>query len=143
VAGAVNFKGVAYIGHGSKISVTSSGTLTFGDGVTFNAESSVACTKRIDFGAGCMISWQVQIMDSDLHKVVSTLDLRHLNPDEPVDIGEHVWLGSRVTVLKGTRIGTGSVVATGAVCAGDLSLGNAVYGGVPARMIRKGVAWQR
>jgi acetyltransferase-like isoleucine patch superfamily enzyme len=36
-----------------------------------------------------------------------------INPARNVFIGEHVWLGSRVTIMKGARIGKDSVVGTG------------------------------
>jgi len=143
VSGDVVFKGPAIIGHGSKICVMPYGCLTFGEGTTINAESAVICAHRIRFGAGCMVSWQVLIMDSDLHAVVGMRDQQRINPDQPIEIGDRVWLGSRVTVLKGTRIGNGSVVSAGAICAGDLALENVIYAGVPARPIRHEVTWQK
>jgi maltose O-acetyltransferase len=50
-------------------------------------------------------------------------------------IGDGVWLGSRVTLLGGSRIGPGSVVAAGAVVGGDMPP-NTLVGGVPAKPIR-------
>ncbi len=52
-----------------------------------------------------------------------------------IAIGDGVWLGSRVTVLGGSRIGSGSVVAAGAVVGGDMPP-NTLIGGVPAKPIR-------
>ncbi len=36
-----------------------------------------------------------------------------LGANEPIAIGSNVWIGSRVTVLKGVRIGDGAVIAAG------------------------------
>lgn len=52
-----------------------------------------------------------------------------------ISIGDNVWVGSNVVVLDGCRIGTGSVIAAGAVVSGDVPPG-VVVGGVPARVLR-------
>jgi maltose O-acetyltransferase len=53
----------------------------------------------------------------------------------PVVIEDGCWLGARVTVLGGVRIGRGCIVAAGAVVTGDCEP-NGVYGGVPAKRLR-------
>ena len=52
----------------------------------------------------------------------------------PVVIGDYAWLSSRCTVLPGTRVGEGAVVAAGAVVTEDVP-SYAIVGGVPARTI--------
>lgn len=54
----------------------------------------------------------------------------------PVMIEDYAYLGTRVTVLPGIRIGRGAVVATGAVVTTDVPPYTLV-GGVPARPIRE------
>ena len=53
-----------------------------------------------------------------------------------IHIGHHCWIGTRATILQGVNIGDGSVVAAGAVVTKDIPPGE-VWGGVPARFIRK------
>lgn len=53
----------------------------------------------------------------------------------PITIGNHVWIGSNVTVLAGVTIGDWAVVAAGAVVSKDVPP-LAVVGGVPARTIK-------
>lgn len=53
----------------------------------------------------------------------------------PVNIGDGCWIGANVTVLPGVTIGTGCVVAAGAVVHRNCSP-NGLYAGVPARRIR-------
>ena len=53
----------------------------------------------------------------------------------PITIGDHVWLGVRVTVLDGVRIGDGAVIGAGAIVTRDVPDG-AIAVGVPARIVR-------
>lgn len=53
----------------------------------------------------------------------------------PVAIGCNVWIGSRVLVLKGVRIGDGSVIAAGSVVTEDIPE-LSVAAGVPAKVVR-------
>jgi hypothetical protein len=56
--------------------------------------------------------------------------------DNPLTIGNDVWIADRVTILGGCRrIGNGAVIAAGAVVTRDVPA-YAVVGGVPARLIR-------
>jgi carbonic anhydrase/acetyltransferase-like protein (isoleucine patch superfamily) len=53
----------------------------------------------------------------------------------PIVIEDDVWIGFNVVVLSGVRIGSGAVVAAGAVVTRDVPAG-AVIGGVPARVLK-------
>lgn len=56
--------------------------------------------------------------------------------DNPLEIGNDVWIGDRVTILGGCRqIGNGAVIGAGAVVTGDVAP-YSIVGGVPARLIR-------
>lgn len=59
-----------------------------------------------------------------------------LDQDNPLIVGNDVWIGDRVTILGGCRqIGNGAVVAAGAVVTRDVPP-YAIVGGVPARLLR-------
>lgn len=49
-------------------------------------------------------------------------------------IEDDVWIGARVIILKGTRIGRGAVIAAGAIVVKDVEP-YTIVGGVPARII--------
>ncbi|MBS1079055.1 CatB-related O-acetyltransferase [Gluconobacter kondonii] len=53
-----------------------------------------------------------------------------------VYIGNDVWIGYGVKILPGTIIGDGVIIAAGAVVCGTVSP-YSIYGGVPAKLIRK------
>ncbi|HZK80332.1 MAG TPA: acyltransferase [Humisphaera sp.] len=54
----------------------------------------------------------------------------------PVIIEDYAYIGTRVTILPGVRIGKGAVVASGAMVAKDVAPYTLV-GGVPAKFIRE------
>src|SRR6185503_13016311 len=54
----------------------------------------------------------------------------------PITIEDDVWLAGRVSVLRGSRIGRGSVITAGSVVSGEIPAG-VIAGGVPARVIRR------
>jgi maltose O-acetyltransferase len=54
----------------------------------------------------------------------------------PPVIEDEVWIGARVVVLRGTRIGQGAVVAAGAVVTRDIPPME-IWGGVPARLLQR------
>lgn len=100
---------------GCKISYGS--TLEILDGAVFdngyftmNCNSILIAGKRISFGHDVMISRNVVMYDSDFHSLI-TENNEVKNPPQEVIIGNHVWIGANCLVLKGTKIGSGSVIA--------------------------------
>lgn len=95
------------------------------------AHQHVRIGARVLIGAGCAIyDFDFHSLDAEdrLHGVRNALSA-------PVEIEKDVWLGARVMVLKGVRIGAGSVVAAGSVVTSDIPP-KVLAGGVPARVIR-------
>jgi maltose O-acetyltransferase len=53
----------------------------------------------------------------------------------PIVIDDNVWIGARVTILKGVRIGAGAIVAAGSVVVKDVPE-MAIVAGNPAKILR-------
>ena len=65
----------------------------------------------------------------------SWTDRDFFNPTKPVVVGNDVWIGERVLVMGGVKIGNGAVIGAGAIVTKDVPA-YAIVGGVPAKIIR-------
>lgn len=110
--------------------------LTLGEDSFINSNCKIRCHESISIGSGCAISHDVTIMDSDAHALDDSVRTA------PVTICNHVWIGTRVTILPGVTIGEGAVIAAGAVVSKDVPAGTLV-GGVPAKILKEKVEWGR
>jgi len=140
VSGKVIFKGEAYIGHGSKISVNQNGLLELGVNFTISAESSIIVNKHIKFGNNCLIAWDCLIMDTDFHKI-RNMKGEIVNPSEPIVIGNNVWIGCRSIILKGTKTSDNSIIGANSMLNKDISANEGLFIGNPAILIKKGYTW--
>jgi acetyltransferase-like isoleucine patch superfamily enzyme len=141
VAGDVSFDGSARLGNGFKLSVADTGAVRFGPGFVLSAESQIVCRDAITFGAGCLVSWDVLVLDSDFHPVAPEGESAGA-PEAPVVFGDRVWIGARSSVLKGVRLADNVIVAAGSVVSRSTGEPGVVIGGNPAEIIRRGVRWE-
>ncbi|WP_298505740.1 acyltransferase [uncultured Maribacter sp.] len=58
------------------------------------------------------------------------------SPSKQTFIGNDVWIGGRVIILPGKKIGNGVIIAAGSIVTKDLE-DYGIYGGNPAKLIRK------
>jgi acetyltransferase-like isoleucine patch superfamily enzyme len=116
-----------------ELAVYPNATMEIGDCTFINSGVSICAQKCVRIGKNVAVGNYTLIMDSDFHTIG---DHEKLPTPHPVIIEDDVWLGARVTVLKGVTIGRGAVVAAGAVVTKDVPP-YTVVGGVPAREIRK------
>jgi acetyltransferase-like isoleucine patch superfamily enzyme len=133
--GRVEVSGYFQLFTGLRVVVDESATLRLGSGY-INHDARINCFSSITIGDDVAFAEQVAIRDSDNHEVVGSP-----KPSAaPVTIGDHVWIGMRATVLKGVTIGSGAIVAAGAVVTRDVPE-NTLVAGVPAIPRRSGVSW--
>lgn len=137
--GGVTFKGKCSIGHGSRISINKMGELIFGENFGISAESHIVCSKKIQFGNDVLISWQCLIMDTDFHKVFSKSEQ---NVDQSVCIGNHVWIGCRSTILKGTNIADNCVIAANSNVVRGTYDNHTIIAGNPAIIVKRDIEWE-
>ncbi len=118
------------------ISINESAVLEIGSGFA-NHGARIHCFQNIRIGNQVFIGDDVAIRDSDGHEVVGS----NKPMSSPIVIEDHVWIGARVTIVKGVTIGEGAIVAAGAVVAKDVPP-HTMVAGVPAKVVKDNVSWR-
>ena len=95
------------------IRVRDNAKFQIGKGVCFNNGSVVTCRKHIEIGDRCSFGPNVMIFDND-HDIYSDNYIDSYVCDDII-IGNNVWVGANVVILKGVKIGDNAVIAAGSV----------------------------
>ncbi len=138
--GIIVFNGSCKIGKGMKIAVSQNAILEIQDNVIFLGNSQVICGKHIMIGKNVLIGWGVMLLDYDAHSVIDN-NGRRINIKDSLEIGEHVWIGARSSILKGVTISNDVIIAANSNVCKNLLESNAIYGGNPAKLIKNDVNW--
>lgn len=138
--GKLIFSGRCFLGSGIRMVVT--GHCEIGNNVNVSGNTSIICYEKIKIGDESLISWDCLLMDTDFHKIY---DEHHnqLNSNRAIEIGNHVWIGARASILKGSVIPNGSVIGASTVCAKELEEQNCIYAGNPIRRLKSNIFWEK
>ncbi|MDR0958955.1 MAG: acyltransferase [Propionibacteriaceae bacterium] len=99
--------------------------------------------SRLTIGEDCMMSYDIDIRTSDQHLMLDAETRKVINHPEDVSFGDHVWLGGKVTVLKGVHIASDSIIGFGALVTKSCDESGVVLAGFPAKVVKRGVTWDR
>ena len=117
-----------------ELSVGPGATLEIGDQVYINYGCSIGATQLVRVGSRCNIGPYCIMMDNDYHSLEPERR-NEMPPSAPIILEENVWLGARVIVLRGVRIGANSVIGAGSVVSKDIPPRSLAVG-VPAKVTR-------
>lgn len=104
--------------------------------MTVSHNSEIIANQRVEIGSGCMFSWDVLVMDTNIHPIIEPPVPTH----SPIIISDDVWLGSRSTILKGVKIEQGAIVGAASVVVKNIPSRTAVAGN-PAKIVKEHVIW--
>ena len=97
---------------------------------------AIAEHTSISIGKRCLIGFNVEIYDSDFHGIpVRDRNTSTAEMAKAVRIGDDVFIGSNVKILKGAIVGDGSVIANGSIVLGEIPP-DVVAGGNPAKVLK-------
>ena len=101
--------------------------------VGFNARigGKVTIGRDVMMGHDCII-WT---LNHAFDRMDIPMTEQGLQPEEPIIIGDDVWIGMRAIILPGVKVGSHAIIAAGAVVTKDVPEW-AVVGGVPAKVIK-------
>jgi len=110
-------------------------SIVIGDGSFIGRDCEFNIRKGLTIGVNCLIGSGCKFIDHDHGISKSGVPMRlHDGMAGAIVIGEDVWLGTNVVVLKGVTIAQGSVIAAGAVVTKSIGPFE-IWAGIPARKI--------
>ena len=100
--------------------------------------TTVVAAERIEMGDRVLFGANTVVTDTDFHPLDPQERLRDMlnGQHAPVMIEDDVFVGMNTIILKGVRIGLGSVIGAGSVVTTDIPP-NVVAAGNPARVLRE------
>ncbi len=113
-----------------------------GDNVTFDQDVSIVIGENTtcEIGSECLLAKGVRIRTCDQHFIYDESGNR-INRSQNVRIGNHVWLGASVIIMKGATVHSGSVIGMDSMVIKDIPE-NSVAVGKPAKVVRTGIHWK-
>ena len=117
-------------------------TIQIGEQTRFVGDTHIACVegKMISIGNDCLFSNDLVLRTSDSHSIIDKNNKR-INPPKDILIGNHVWVGNKVVILKGTTISDNSIIGSGSLVAGKGFESNVIVAGNPGKIVKEGVDW--
>lgn len=110
-------------------------------GLYGRAELAAIEGTTISIGDNCMFSSDVYLRTGDSHSVLRKGTRERINPSKSIRIGNHVWIGTKVTVLKGAQVSQDCIVGAGSLLTHAFEHPNCVLAGVPAKEVKQDVDW--
>jgi acetyltransferase-like isoleucine patch superfamily enzyme len=102
------------------------------ENVIFNALCILNAKSRILIGKNCIIGQNVMMYDHDHDHDYHNMDTMRDNfLVGEIIIGENVWIGSNVIILRGTTIGDRCVIGAGTVLKDNLAANTMIYNSPP------------
>ena len=96
---------------------------------------------KIEIGKDCLFSSKIDIRTGDSHSLIQKGTRNRLNRSSSIKIGDHVWIGTGVTILKGTSIAENCMIGAASLLCKQYSNPNCVIAGVPAKEVKHDIDW--
>lgn len=139
IRGKLNFHGKFCLYKGCRFDIGPNSIVDISSGY-FNSNVWLISQNKISIGSNCAIGWNTQLLDDSLHTIID----RNMNTQSKksgITIGDDVWIGHSVSILPGSVIGDGCIVASNSVVTKSFDIKNALIAGNPARIVKENVSW--
>lgn len=105
------------------------GKLTIGNNVSFNKDCTIVARKSITIGDYCNIGEMVSIYDHDHNLLVFNMPILEQGySSKPIEIGNYVWIGCKVFIKSGVKIGNNVIIGANSVVTRDIPDKMIAYG---------------
>ena len=126
------------IGRGCRVDIGPNAICELGSGY-INVNSKIVISHGLKIGNNVSIAWDCEFLDDDFHQLFWD---GKKEKENKIEIGDHVWIGSGVKILKGVKIGNNNVIAAGTIVTKSFTDQNVLIAGNPARIVKTGVSWK-
>ena len=140
IKGRLIFNRKADFGKGTSIRVDENAQLVIGDNFWCNKNTFIRCNQKIVIGTSVLMGWNCVINDCDGHTLIDS-GVPKSNCGS-IEIGNHVWIASNVTLLKNTFIADECVIASHSLCTKPYTIIHSLIAGMPARIIKNNISWK-
>ena len=120
-------------------------SLTIGDHTTIE-DVHFGITEpnsKIEIGLDCMFSSGIKLITGDSHSIINLENNQRINYADNILIGDHVWIGADVLILKGSEVNKDSVIASRSIVTKKTKNTNVVLMGSPAKILKENITWDR
>lgn len=137
--------GKCWLGRYCELTVGDGNEINIGNRVTINPFTAIIGSVRIGsysaIAPRCFMSSGTHHFDKEPHDLIRNQDKRHASTpchNQPIDIGEDVWIGVGTFIKAGVTIGRGAVIGAGSVVTRDIDPYTVAVGS-PCKPIRQRV----
>ena len=125
------------------VSINGNNVCFIGKNNFFNGICTIVLSesKNVIIGEGCLFSYGNLIRVADGHLIYNTKTKERTNYSKSIYIGDHVWFGQNALILKGTHVGSGSIIGANTVLSNKVVPSNTTFAGAPARLIKEDSFW--
>lgn len=100
--------------------------------------------KTVIIGKNCMFGINSRIMCGDFHNIYNIKTKQCINkPNNDIKIGNNVWLARDVLILKDANIPNNTIVGARSIVTKKFTTENTILAGIPAKIVKDSVYWEK
>lgn len=127
------------LGCGVIIRVEPNAELVLKKNVRIGAKTRIIAYDSITIGQNTGISWECQVIDSNMHDIIDVETKQCARMSKPIKIGDNCWIGTRSVLMKGCELPDFTIVSASSFCNKKYTLPDySVIAGQPAQLVKSG-----
>lgn len=120
------------------------GEIEIGDNTLITGQTHLAVIEgtKIIIGCDCLFSSNIDLRTGDSHSILDENGKR-INKSKDIVVGNHVWIGTKTILLKGSCLADNSILGAGSVLSKAITERNVAVAGNPAQIIKRNINWEK
>lgn len=138
----LHFHGKCRIVEGFTLRLDGQAQLSFGN--LFRANKNWECyiRSKLSIGNGVRMGWNVHLRDCDGGKILNEKG-EVTNSPRPITIGNHCWIASYATIMKGVTLPDDTVVSFRSLVTKPFTQTHTIIAGIPAKVVKENAYWDK